>query len=56
MLILRTPDDAADALADYPAERQIFRDTGVEALLDLRTIRRVERANHLEVWGPVVDR
>jgi glutathione S-transferase len=56
-LLQRLHDDLAAAQpADQAQTRQIFRDTGVEALLDLRTIRRVERANHLEVWGPVVDR
>jgi len=30
----------------------VFSDTGLELLLDLRTLRRVERHGHLEVWGP----
>lgn len=55
-LLQRLHDDLAAAEpSDQARVRQLFRDTGVEALLDLRTIRRVERVNHLEVWGPVAD-
>jgi len=45
------------ALADQAAQqrvRQVFRDGGVESILDLRTLRRVERNGHLEAWGPLV--
>jgi glutathione S-transferase len=37
--------------ADQKAIRALFVETGLETILDLRTTRRVERANHLEVWG-----
>lgn len=33
--------------------RSLFSATGLEELIDLRTIRRVERRNHLEIWGPL---
>ena len=46
-------DDLAQA---NPAEQQRVRDVfqagGAETILDLRTLRRVERNGHLEVWGP----
>jgi hypothetical protein len=29
-------------------------ETGLSPLLSLKTSRRVERHNHLEVWGPVI--
>ena len=32
--------------------RDVFRSCGIEPWLDLRTVRRVERVNNLEVWGP----
>jgi hypothetical protein len=35
--------------------RSAFRDVGLESLLDLRTLRRVGRVDHLEVWGALVD-
>ncbi|MDZ7676690.1 MAG: hypothetical protein U5K30_16680 [Acidimicrobiales bacterium] len=28
---------------------------GLEPILGLRTLRRVERKDHLEVWGPIID-
>jgi len=34
--------------------RDVFQSAGLESLLDLRTLRRVERVKHLEVWGPLV--
>ena len=41
--------------ADQPgALRSTFADAGLAPLLDLRTTRRVERVDHLEVWGPEV--
>jgi glutathione S-transferase len=36
---------------DQKAIRALFAETGLDPILDLRTTRRVERANHLEVWG-----
>jgi len=53
-LMQRLSDDLA--AADTPAQtraRTVFSGTGLEPLLDLRTLRRVERQGHLEVWGPV---
>jgi len=46
-----------DAVAAQPASAQasvraLFARTGLEPLLDIRLPRRVERVNHLEVWGP----
>ncbi len=37
----------------YVAMQQAIADAGLEELLDLRTLRRVERSGHLEVWGPL---
>ena len=44
---------AVDA-SSQAAIRTAFSNAGLESLLDLRTIRRVERVNHLEVWGPLL--
>ena len=53
-LMQRLHDDLATAAADDANEvRRVFADVGLDALLDLRTLRRVERSGHLEVWGPV---
>jgi len=53
-LMQRLHDDLATASVDDAASvRAAFADAGLEALLDLRTLRRVERAGHLEVWGPL---
>ncbi len=53
-LMQRLHDDLATATADDAAGvRRVFADAGLEALLDLRTLRRVERSGHLEVWGPL---
>jgi glutathione S-transferase len=52
-LLQRLHDDLAGA--DDSAQervREVFRAAELDALLDLRTARRVERVNHLEVWGP----
>lgn len=53
--LLQRIQDAADA-AD-PAGRAridaLLAETGLSDLLTLRTRRRVERAGHLEVWGPL---
>ncbi len=45
-LVVASPGDAANV-------REVFSDAGLEPLLDLRTLRRVERSGHLEVWGPL---
>ena len=42
--------DAASG-ADQHAIRAVFAETGLESMLDLRTNRRVERKDHLEVWA-----
>lgn len=52
-LMQRLHDDLARATpAEQEHVRDVFRSTGVEAVLDLRTLRRVERTGHLETWGP----
>ena len=52
-LMQRLHDDIAAAGPDDQASiRDVFSSTGLEPLLDLRTLRRVERHGHLEVWGP----
>ena len=46
-------DDLAMASPDAQTHtREVFGSGGLEPWLDLRTIRRVERVNNLEVWGP----
>ena len=53
-LMQRLHDDLASASADDAANvRKVFSDAGLEPVLDLRTLRRVERFDHLEVWGPL---
>lgn len=53
-LMQRLSDDLAGADTREQARvRAVFSSTGLEPLLDLRTLRRVERQGHLEVWGPV---
>lgn len=54
-LMQRLHDDlaAAPSRDDAAHVRDVFRDVGLESLLDLRTLRRVERSGHLEVWGPL---
>ena len=53
-LMQRLRDDLAAAETPSQARiRTVFSGTGLEPLLDLRTLRRVERQGHLEVWGPV---
>ncbi len=53
-LMQRLHDDLADAdAASQALVRKAFADTNLDLLLDLRTLRRVERQGHLEVWGPV---
>ena len=53
-LLQRLHDDlgAADA-AEQDRTRKVFQTGGLETMLDLRTLRRVERTGHLEVWGPL---
>jgi hypothetical protein len=52
-LLQRLHDDLGTASAsDQTRAREVFAVAGLEPLVDLRTIRRVERVNHLEVWGP----
>ncbi|MCP3990061.1 MAG: glutathione S-transferase domain-containing protein, partial [Actinomycetia bacterium] len=54
-LLQHLHDDLASAAADDQTRvREVFTSAGLEPLLDLRTSRRVERVNHLEVWGPVI--
>jgi hypothetical protein len=54
-LLQRLHDAVASVDATSQAAiRTAFSNAGLESLLDLRTIRRVERVNHLEVWGPLV--
>lgn len=51
-LMQKLHDDLAAAPpADQLRAREAFRSGGVEAMLDLRTLRRVERDGYLEVWG-----
>ncbi len=53
-LMQRLHDDLAGASMDESSRvRTVFADAGLEPLLDLRTLRRVERTGHLEVWGPL---
>lgn len=54
-LLQRLQDAVASCSAtEQSAVRAAFNNAGLEPLLDLRTIRRVERVNHLEVWGPLL--
>ena len=51
-LMQRLHDDLAGASAEEQAHtREVFRTGGLEPWLDLRTTRRVERVDNLEVWG-----
>lgn len=51
-LMQRLHDDlAAASTDDQDRVRGAFRRGDLEPLLDLRTLRRVERHGHLEVWG-----
>lgn len=53
-LLQRLQDDADSASDDDRRRiRDVFTETGVSGVLDHRTIRRVERVDHLEVWGPL---
>jgi glutathione S-transferase len=54
-LMQRLHDDLTRASnAEQAKVRQVFAACDLEPLLDLRTLRRVERRNHLEVWGPTI--
>ncbi len=54
-LMQRLQDDLATASDGQVVKvREVFAEAGIDALLDLRTIRRVERSGHLEVWGPLL--
>lgn len=52
--LLQRVQDAAAALDDAARDRldAVLARTGLAALLTLKTSRRVERIDHLEVWGP----
>ncbi|MEM7140219.1 MAG: glutathione S-transferase C-terminal domain-containing protein [Actinomycetota bacterium] len=53
-LMQKLHDDLARAsVTDQERTRSLFEAAGLDALLDLRTLRRVERVGHLEVWGPL---
>ena len=52
-LMQKLHDDLAGASPEAQMRtRDVFRSCGLEPWLDLRTVRRVERVNNLEVWGP----
>ena len=52
-LMQKLHDDLAGASPGAQMRtRDVFRSCGLEPWLDLRTVRRVERVNNLEVWGP----
>lgn len=55
--LLQKVQDAADALdpAGRLAVDALLAETGLSDLLALRTTRRVERRNQLEVWGPPLE-
>ena len=53
-LLQRLTDCLEQASAeDQKAICDLYAETGLEAMLDLRTSRRVSRVDHLEVWGDV---
>lgn len=54
-LMQRLHDDLARvSTTEQDRVRHVFAGCNLESLLDLRTLRRVERRNHLEVWGPML--
>jgi len=54
-LMQRLHDDLAAASDEEQRRvRDVFVAANLETMLDLRTLRRVERDGHLEVWGPFV--
>lgn len=53
-LLQRLQDCYDDANGEERAQIEaLFTETGLNTLLEMRTARRVERQNHLEVWGPL---
>ena len=55
-LLQRLQDSVAEANAgEQQAIGDLFTETGLASMLDIKTIRRVERLNHLEVWGPLLE-
>ncbi len=53
-LLQRLHDDLATASPDDRRRaRETFSRVGLAEMLDLRTLRRIERDGHLEVWGPL---
>jgi len=53
-LLQKLHDDLGRAPGDAQTRtRDVFAAAGLESILDLRTLRRVERRGHLEVWGPL---
>ncbi len=57
LYLLQKIQDAADDLdpAGRLAVEALLAETGLSELLTLRTTRRVERSNQLEVWGPPLE-
>lgn len=52
-LLQRIQDSFESAnAADKQAITALFKETGLASILSIKTDRRVERLNHLEVWGP----
>lgn len=53
--LLQRVQDFVDRLGgdDQARVMALLGDTGLATLITMRTVRRVERVNHLEVWGPV---
>jgi glutathione S-transferase len=49
------PSSADAVLVPFLVREEALRALGLEPILDLRTLRRVERVDHLEVWGPQID-
>ena len=54
LYLLQRLQDACAAMdaTDRARVRDVFTDAGLAPVLDLTTLRRVERQRHLEVWGP----
>ncbi|MFM9829024.1 MAG: hypothetical protein ACKVOB_09830, partial [Sphingomonas sp.] len=55
--LLQRVQDLVDALGpdDQARVMAVLEETGLVSLITMRTLRRVERANHLEVWGSARD-
>ena len=56
LYLLQKAQDVADRsdAGGKAAIEALLAETGLSSLLTLKTSRRVERHNHLEVWGPVI--